>query len=234
MAKKWQIMPRISTDFKKQFPLHNETVLQLLKNRGLIEPQEIEAFLDADYEKYSHDPFLFTDMEKAVALIISHIKAGNKMVVYGDYDADGVTSSAILWSVLTSLHAKAEVYIPNRVTEGYGLNIPAIDEIINSGVKLIITVDNAIRNKKEVEYIKKANVDVIITDHHVGPPNKSELPDTLIINPVLADEKYPFKYLAGVGVASKLALAIIMRSTLEAQNKTKLENKYLTWSQSGL
>ena len=227
MAKKWQIMPKISSDFKKQFPEQNETVLQLLKNRGLIEPQEIEAFLSADYEKYSHDPFLFTDMERAVALTISHIKAGNKIVIYGDYDADGVTSSAILWSVLTSLHAKAEVYIPNRVTEGYGLNIPAIDEIISSGVKLIITVDNGIRNKKEVEYIKKANVDVVITDHHVAPPDKNELPDSLIINPVLVDEKYPFKYLAGVGVAAKLALAIIMRSTLEQQVKAKLENKIM-------
>lgn len=227
MAKKWQVMPRISSDFKNQFSDKNETVLQLLKNRGLIEPKEIEEFLSADYGEYSHDPFLFNDMEEAVALVISHIKAGNKIIVYGDYDADGVTSSAVLWSVLTDLHAKVDVYIPSRVAEGYGLNISAIDEIISTGVKLIITVDNGIRNKKEVEYIKHLNVDVIITDHHVAPPDKNELPASLIINPILADEKYPFKYLAGVGVASKLAIAIIRRSTLTEQVKAKLEDKLM-------
>lgn len=220
-------MPKTDRQLAKKFPQYDSLILQLLFNRGLIEPEEIEEFLNPDYKKFHHDPFLFQNMEKAVELIIDHIKRGSKIVVYGDYDADGVTSSAIMLEILTTLKAKTEVYIPDRVTEGYGMNKRALKEIADSGASLIITVDNGIRNKDEVEYIKKLNMDVVITDHHVAPKEKAELPDCLIINPILAEEKYPFKYLAGVGVASKLALALIKKSKLSMVDKEKLEEKIL-------
>lgn len=227
MPKSWQIMPKIDQTFINQFSQYDPILLQLLFNRGLIEPKEIEDFLSSDYSLLHHDPFLFRDMEAATDLIIEKIKAGEKIVVYGDYDADGVTSSAILIEVLKILKAKTDIYIPNRVSEGYGLNKSAIKESSKAGAKLIITVDNGIRNKAEVEYVKSLGMEIIITDHHVPPPEKNELPDCLIINPIIQDETYPFKYLAGVGVASKLALALIKKSKLTEEQKIKLENKIL-------
>jgi single-stranded-DNA-specific exonuclease len=191
------------------------------------------------------DPFLFKDMEKAVELVIRHIKSGNKIIVYGDYDADGVTASAVLYDVLTIFKAKAEVYIPDRVSEGYGLNKDAIKELAEGGAKLIITVDGGIRSREEVEFAKSLGVDVLITDHHV-PPNTpptpsqegtfnppaplskgGELPDCLTINPLVEGEKYPFKFLAGVGVAFKLAKAIIFKAKLADEDKKKLEERIL-------
>ena len=206
---------------------YSEVVLQLLFNRGLVEKNDIEEFLNPDYEKHSHDSFLFLQMNQAVDLIIKHIKEGNKIIIYGDYDADGVTSSALLFEILTILKANPEVYIPDRVSEGYGLNNGAIDQLINEGAKLIITVDGGIRNKDEVDYAKSKGLDVIITDHHVGPDSKKDLPDCLIINPVLEHEKYPFKYLAGVGVAFKLAKAITSKAKLNKSVKQKLEEQIL-------
>jgi len=220
-------MPKVDRELSKVFPQYDNLVLQLLFNRGLIEPKEIEEFLNPDYYKFHHDPFLFKDMEAAVDLIISHVKKGSKILIYGDYDADGVTSSAIMLDVLTILKAKPSVYIPHRVSEGYGMNKKALKILANTGVELLITVDNGIRNKEEVEYAKSLGMDVIITDHHVAPKEKEELPKCLIINPILTDEKYPFKYLAGVGVASKLALALIRKSKLSETDKVKLEEKIL-------
>lgn len=254
--KNWQILPKISEKIIKQYPEYSQVVLQLLVNREIISSQslsrfnysearragdcdgaEIEKFLNPDYEKYSHDPFLFKDMEKAVKLIIKHIKEQSKIIVYGDYDADGVTASAVLVETLTALKAKVDVYIPDRVSEGYGLNKKAIDKFKKNKVKLVITVDGGIRNKEEIEYAKNLGLDIVVTDHHVAPAsaeatagkpeNADELPDCLIINPILNNEKYPYKYLAGVGVAFKLAMALISKSTLPKAGKQKLEEKVL-------
>ena len=230
--KNWQILPKIS-DASPPTPLLNrrgeysEVVLQLLFNRGLVEKNDIEEFLNPDYEKYSHDPFLFAQMKEAVELIIKHIKEQNKIIIYGDYDADGVTAAAVLVETLTTLKAKVDVYIPDRVNEGYGLNKKAIDALQKDRVKLIVTVDGGIRNKEEVEYAKNLGLDIIITDHHIASDNKDELPDCLVINPILKDEQYPYKYLAGVGVAVKLAKAIIGKSILPEANKQKLEQKIM-------
>lgn len=221
----WQILPKISQDFIKQFPDFNQAVLQLLYNRGLTLKDAIEQFLNTDYNKQSHNPFLFQDMKKAVELIIKHIKNKNKIVVYGDYDADGVTASALLVETLKTLKAEVDVYIPNRVSEGYGLNKKAIDELVGKGAKLIITVDSGIRNKLEVKYIKGLGIDIIITDHHELPEEKEDLPDCLIIDPIAEEEEYPFKYLSGVGVAFKLAKSLISESTLSESDKQKLEEK---------
>lgn len=143
-------------------------------------------------------------------------------MIYGDYDADGVTSSALLFDILQIFKAQVDFYLPDRISEGYGLNKLAIDEIKNAGFSLIITVDNGIRNKEEVAYAKSLGLDVIITDHHAYPEGENSLPECLIINPSSETSGYPFRYLAGVGVAFKLASALIAKSKLSDEHKDVL------------
>lgn len=225
--KNWLIMPQIDNKFINKFPEYDSVVLQLLYNRKLTEKAEMEGFLNSDYARDSFDPFLFQNMPAAVELIIAHIKAGNKIVVYGDYDADGITASAVLAETLAVLKAQVDIYIPDRTSEGYALNKKAIDYFSQSGVKLIITVDCGIRNKDEIIYAKNLGIDVIVTDHHQPPEEKSEWPDCLIINPMIKEYAYPFKYLAGVGVAFKLAKAIISAAKIDDESKKKLEENIL-------
>ncbi len=236
--KEWQLYPKITTDFIKQNPEISPVVLQLLFNRDLTKKEEISSFLENKLdskktinigvnEEYSfYNPFLFKDMKKAVDLIISHIKKGSKIVIYGDYDVDGVTSSVILFEVLQILKAEAEVYLPDRVEEGYGLNQSAIDQILEQGFGLIITVDNGVRNKSEVAYAKSRGIDVIITDHHVLP-EEDELPDCPIIDPANPKDNYPWPYLAGVGVSFKLISALLEKSNLPASQKELILEKSL-------
>lgn len=214
-------------------------LLALLYKRGFSTTLSLENFLNfkldkklvrafsKDEENPFYDPFLFYDMEKAVALIISHIKQKNLIVVYGDYDADGVTSAVILLETLQILHAKTEVYLPDRVSEGYGLNKAAIKQMAEAGAKLIITVDSGIRNKAEVAYAKDLGLDVIITDHHVLPDKRSDLPDCLIINPADNKNNYPCPFLAGVGVSFKLISALLFKANLEDKQKELIANKAL-------
>jgi single-stranded-DNA-specific exonuclease len=225
MAKIWQVLPAIGEDFINLYPEYDRVFLQLLFNRGLKEREAIKNFLDSDFNKIP-DPFLFKDMDLAVELIIEHIKKQNKILVYGDYDADGVTSSALLAEILKILKASVEVYIPDRVSEGYGLNKKAIEEFAKNNIKLIITVDGGIRDKEEVAYAKDMGLDVIITDHHAAP-EKENLPDCLLINSNVQDETYPSKNLAGVGVAYKLAIAIITKAKLPEETKKKLREQIL-------
>lgn len=201
--------------------------LRLLANRDLFEKPEIELFLKSTYKKNSFDPFLFSDMKKAVDLIIKHLKKQNRIAVYGDYDADGVTSSAILVETLKTLHADAIVYIPHRVNEGYGVNRGAVEFLKNENAKLIITVDNGIRSRDEIAYAQKSGIDVIVTDHHMPPKTKTEYPDCLIINPAIPEEKYPDKRLSGAGVAYKLAEALIKKSLLLDETKELLLKRTL-------
>ncbi|RLC38114.1 single-stranded-DNA-specific exonuclease RecJ [Candidatus Falkowbacteria bacterium] len=227
MEKIWQVLPKITEDFKNKYPEYSRLVLQLLFNRGIIEKEAMEEYLSFDYEKYSHDPFLFNDMEAAVNLIIKHIKEGNNIVVYGDYDADGVTACAVMVETLETLKAKVDIYIPDRVAEGNGFNLKALEVIVYSGAKLIITVDTGIRSAKEAAEARKNNIDIIITDHHQPPKKKEEYPDCIIVNPAIPEEKYPYKKLAGVGVAFKLAKALVDKSRLSLEDKKNIENKIL-------
>ena len=227
MEKVWQIKPGMPKDFAREYPEYPPVVLQLLWNRGLKAKDGIVKFLEPDPKNDRHDPSMFGNMAAAVDLIISHIKAGNKIVVYGDYDADGVSAASLLVETLAVLRAQADVYIPHRVTEGYGINSEAVGKIAAMDTKLMITVDGGIRNQFEVEEAKKLGMDVIITDHHMPPESKDGYPDCLIINPLAEGEKYPFKKLAGAGVAYKLAVALIRRSKLAAADKTRLEERIL-------
>lgn len=224
MANKWELKPRATADFIKKNPAYNKIILQLLFNRGIIEQEQIKIFFQPDKIIFS-DPFLFKNMKAAAALTIKHVKEQNLIVIYGDYDADGVTAAAVLTEILNIFKAKTNVYIPSRASEGYGLNKKAIAELTKAGAKLIITVDNGIRNKDEVVYAKSLGLDIIITDHHEPPPKKNDWPDCLIINPKA--EAYAYKNLAGVGVAFKLAQGLIELSKLTKPLKNKLTEKIL-------
>jgi len=226
MNKVWQIASRAREEFFKKFPEYDRVILQLLYNRNLRDSEAIEFFLSGRYED-NFNPFLLSKMEEATALTIEHIKKGDKICVYGDYDADGMTASALLSEVLTTLRADCFVYIPDRSSEGYGLNREAIDKVIKKGAKLLITVDGGIRNKKEVEYAKQRGLEIIITDHHAPAEEAENLPECLIINPQVKGEKYPFKFLAGVGVAFKFSQALVEKSKLKSEQKEKILEKTL-------
>jgi len=221
--KNWKILPDISEEFKNKYPEYSDIFLQLLWNRGLREKENIEKFLNPNFDTDIYNPFLFLQMEEVVEAIIKYLKAGKKICIFGDYDVDGATSTAILYEILMLFKGNIDFYIPDRVSEGYGLNKEAIKEISEKGAELIITVDNGIRNKEEIAYAKGLGLDIIVTDHHEPPETKEELPDCLIINPMIEGETYPFKKLSGAGVAYKLARALIEKSKLEENDKKILE-----------
>jgi len=214
----WKLPQKPTQDFIDKFPELHPIVVQLLYNRGLKTQDEIDEFLSPDYSKDIHDPYLFKDMEHACHRIYKAIKEQELITVYGDYDADGVSSSVILRSVLKNLGAKVEVYLPHREKEGYGLNKKAVEELATK-TKVIITCDCGISNIEEVALANDIGVDVIITDHHTIP---EELPKALaIIHPQVKGEKYPFKYLAGGGVAFKLAQALLAHAKNDLSAKEK-------------
>ncbi len=182
-------------------------IIKLLYNRGIKDSKDISDFLKKPLSCV-HNPMLLNDMDKAVHEIQNALNKGEKICIYGDYDVDGITSTALLYKYLLSKGADVSYYIPQRMTEGYGLNIQAINKISKSGCKLLITVDCGITAKGEVELAKAQGMKVIITDHH----NPSDaLPNAAaVINPKLEDSLYPFRELAGVGVAFKLVLALAL------------------------
>ncbi len=222
MQKKWLIASPLPQHTIKQFPEIAPLVLQLLYNRGLQDQRSIDEFLHPDYSQDIHDPFLFTDMGKAVDRIYQAIEKGEAITVHGDYDADGVCASVIMVSVLQALGAEVNVYIPHRLSEGYGLNQDTVQELKQNGTRLIVTVDCGIASVDEIALANKEGIDTIITDHHEAQP---ELPDAFAtINPHLPGEKYPFCDLAGAGVAFKLASAIIAKD-----NGKKLPKGFEKW-----
>lgn len=166
-----------------------------------------------------HNPFLLNDMDLAVERIEKAIMRNEKITVFGDYDADGVTSTAILYMFLRENGANVDFYIPNRFTDGYGMNMVSVKKIAENNTKLIITVDNGIAAYNEVEYAKSLGVDVIVTDHHECP---EKLPECCaVINPKRKDSTYPFSDLAGVGVTFKLITA------LNKEGLEKIIKKYI-------
>lgn len=180
-------------------------VAQILANRGILTLDDARIFLNGGLS-HLHDPFMMKDMDRAAERIKKAMAAGEKIVVYGDYDADGITSTALLLGVLREMGADAEYYIPRRVEEGYGLNIPSLEALIGRGVTLIITVDCGVAAATEIAYAQEQGMDVVVTDHHEPPV---ELPPAVaVVNPKRHDCSYPFKELAGVGVAFKLAQAL--------------------------
>ena len=182
----------------------------LLENRGLKTDEEKKKFLNPDFERDMHDPYLMKDMEKAVVRIFEAMEAKEKIVIYGDYDCDGIPGSVILHDLFKKIgYENFSVYIPDRHEEGYGLHKEAIEKFKNENVKLIITVDLGTVNFSEVALAEIFGIDVIITDHHLV---QGSLPRAYaILNPKREDGEYPEPMLCGAGVALKLVQAFIKK-----------------------
>lgn len=184
-----------------------QTAAQLIYERGIRTEEALDEFLTADLSQL-HDPYLLHDMAKAVPRIRQAIEEGERILIYGDYDADGMTSASIVKETLDMMGAEPLVYLPNRFTDGYGPNQSVYKYFIEQeAVSLIITVDNGVAGHEAIRYAQEQEVDVIVTDHHSLP---EELPEAFaIIHPEHPNADYPFKHLAGCGVAFKLATALL-------------------------
>jgi len=205
IGKRWIIANPAPSHELRRFSGIHPVLAQVLINRGYDTPEDAHRFLYA--KDFTHNPFDIPDMAKAVGRILKAIETHEPIVVYGDFDADGVTSTTLLVEALKALRAKVTPYIPHRMDEGYGLNSPALLKMVKEGVKLVITVDCGIRSIQEVEDGKIAGLDIIITDHHsLGP----ELPDAFAVINCKIDG-YAEPMLAGVGVTFKLVQALIMK-----------------------
>ena len=212
LNKKWEIINKFDYQTFQE---------KIYKNRSLENINSIEAFLYPSLEKNLNDPYKMKGIRTAVSRIKQAIQAQERIVVFGDYDVDGVTATFLLFKFLKKIGAQVSYRIPHRIDEGYGLKNKIIDEIASKGVSLVITVDCGMANNAEIEYAGEKGMEVIVTDHH-NP--QLEIPNALIvINPKQIDCEYPFKELAGVGVAYKLvtAMAYECLSSTEAQKYLK-------------
>ncbi|MFS9149438.1 single-stranded-DNA-specific exonuclease RecJ [Streptococcus infantis] len=212
----WQFAPQVEdadfTKIAKKAGLGAE-VARLLFERGIKDETSLKKFLEPSLEDL-HDPYLLNDMEKAVERIRHAIEQGELILIYGDYDADGMTSASIVKESLEQLGAECLVYLPNRFTDGYGPNASVYKYFIEQqGVSLIVTVDNGVAGHEAIDLAQSMGVDVIVTDHHSMP---EILPDAYaIIHPEHPGADYPFKHLAGCGVAFKLACALLEEVQVE-------------------
>jgi single-stranded-DNA-specific exonuclease len=245
MQKHWQIIDVPKNDDTNQtISDFHPVALRMLQRRGLTTSAEIDQFLNPDWERDVHDPFLFSQMQLAVNRIFDAIERAEHVVIHGDYDADGVTGSVVLASTLqmlaganskpgpstedhvpgddsskflnvlplTDTALSLDIYIPHREREGYGLNMATVEFIAERGTHLLITVDCGIANVAEISALKDKGIDSIIVDHHQF---NEKIPEAICIHPSLPGEPYPFKSLAAVGVAWKVAHALV----LEAQKR---------------
>ena len=222
----WHIASTITQDILSQYPEINPIILQLLWNRDINSSSEVDNFINADYQDLIN-PFLILDMQKSIDRIIKALKDKEKIVVFGDYDADGVTGSTILYQGLKTtflaLHQQGKfnlgtdlskevdsflnVYIPDRHKEGYGLKDTGVNYILESKANLVLTVDCGVRSKDEIKAIQEAGIDVIVIDHHSVP---EEMPPAFgIIVPKRKGDPYPFKDLCGAGIAFKVMSALL-------------------------
>ena len=200
----WKISDIFREDYDSQTTVLNPAIEQLVLARQLATAESLDTF--AKEETIHHDPFLFSEMSKIITRINEAIDQGDPILIYGDYDADGVTGTSILVRCLRELGALVDYYIPNRFYEGYGPNEDAFMQAIADGYQLVITVDNGIAGVDEAEILLEHGVDLIITDHHQV---KETLPRAYaILHPEL-DENYPFHHLSGAGVALKVAEALL-------------------------
>ena len=220
MNKKWvynNVDENKVLEIKEKYGL-SELLANILVGRNIIEENQIKVFLEPTRNDF-YDPFLLPDMEIAVPRIINAIENKEKIVIYGDYDVDGITSISVLKKFLEDRGLEVSEHIPNRLDEGYGLNKEAIDEINKSGCKLMITVDCGISGLEEVEYANSLGIETIITDHHEP---LDELPKAIaVIDAKIKTNKYPFNQLAGVGVVFKLIQAISIKLGLDEKEYLK-------------
>ena len=200
---RWQVSPQALPSHLSQFSHHHPLLVQVLYNRGIVHPIDVDAFLDGGED--AADPFALQGVTAAVARIRRALRDGERIAIYGDFDVDGVTATALLVETLEALGGTVQPYIPHRVDEGYGLHADALSELAGAGTGLVITVDCGIRAFDEVAHARRLGLDVIVTDHHsVG----DRLPNSVaVIDPFRVEE--PAEELAGCGVAFRLAQALL-------------------------
>lgn len=216
-AKRWDIAPLVSIRQRQRIAHVHPLLVQVLFNRGVTDPEEIDAFLNGRIR--FDDPFRMRGIPQAVDRIRAALRAAEPIVVYGDFDADGVTATALLVQALAALGAVVRPYIPHRVDEGYGLNRDALNRLQAEGARLVITVDCGIRSADEVAHGNSLGLDMIVTDHHSiqrDDAGHDILPPALaVINPKQQGDPYPFRDFAGVGLAYKLAQALLLAEQRE-------------------
>ena len=220
MNKKWEVCEEDKEKIKQLAMKANlsSLLVNILINRGITTVEEVELFLNPTRDDF-HEPFLMPDMEKAVDRILKAIENNEKVIIYGDYDADGITSITVLKKFLKERGLDVSEYIPNRLSEGYGLNKNAINKIHEQNYTLMITVDCGISANEEIEYATELGIEVIVTDHH--EPGE-EIPRCVaVVDAKRKDNKYPFNQLAGVGVVFKLIQAISNKLNLDAKEYLK-------------
>jgi len=218
MEKRWKIAPPLSDveQGQKQAIIEHlhypDIIAEILIRKEVTDAPEIEQFFEPSLD-HAHDPFLFPDMEHAVQRIIRALENKERITIYGDYDVDGTTATALLYLGLRKLDADINYYIPHRMIDGYGLSFSGIQQLRDEGTKLIVTVDCGINAVEEAEAIAGLGMDLIVTDHH-NP--KEDLPRAVaIINPKMENCPYPYKDLAGVGVAYKLLMALFSKTGMD-------------------
>jgi len=202
---RWDIKPAMPVDSCGLGGDFSPLINQILYNRGLTEPSKLELFLNID-QRLLNDPLLLPDMPQALNRIYRALLSGEKIAVYGDFDADGITATAVMVKGLKAIGGQVSAYIPHRVSEGHGLKTAALDKLRQQGISLVITVDCGITALSEARKAARTGLDIIITDHHTP---LEELPEGIaVIDPRRKDSEYPFTELAGVGVAYKLIQAL--------------------------
>ena len=220
MNKKWEFYGVDEETIKDISSKNNisELLATVLANRGITESKEIEKFLNPTRNDF-YDPYMMPDMEIAVERIIKAVENKEKVIIYGDYDVDGITSITVLKKFLSEIGLEVGYYIPNRLDEGYGLNLEAVKKIAEEKYTLIITVDCGISGIDEIDYANSLGIETIVTDHHEP---LDVLPKALaVVDAKRKDNKYPFKSLAGVGVVFKLIQALGKRLNLEEKSYLK-------------
>lgn len=220
-AAKWTVLPKAPDSYFAQFQEFSRPIAQLLYNRGLSTNAEIAKFLRPAYTSDLHNPRLLGGMDQAVGVIMKSIRNGEPMVIHGDYDADGITSAALLLEVLELLGAKVTAFIPDRYKDGYGVSGATLRRLHQEGAKLVITVDCGISNAAAFSEARSAGLKVVVTDHHQPPARTPEA--EAVLNPHLPGDPYPNKGLTGVGVAFKLAQGLLRESTLSPLQREAAE-----------
>jgi len=227
MDKKWVVLPPAEAQFVQDFPQLQPIVADLLFRRGIVTQDKIDEFLNPDYGQDQHDPFLFSQMQTAVQRVKDAISRKEKITIHGDYDADGLSGAVILHSTLQLLGAEhINVYLPDREREGYGVNAKTIAYLYDQGTRLIITCDCGISNYDEIDQARGLGMDVIVTDHHA---QKNQLPNAILLHPKVLGETYPFKDLAGGGVAFKLAQALLRDAVKDTPAKRESYESFEKW-----
>jgi len=219
--RRWTVAPAAPDEFRQQFPELPELITHLLSHRGVQTQAAVDAFLNPDYGTDLHDPFLFRDMRRAVDRCMAARDRGERVLVHGDYDADGVSGATVLLDTLEGIGCTVDVFIPHRERDGYGFGLPAIAYARDIGARLIITCDCGIANAATVLAAEAAGMQVIVTDHHVFPTDPTSgapilPPAYAILHPKVPGETYPYPDLTGGGVAFKLCAAIVRADAASA------------------